>query len=620
MTRSSDPRRKGMRNRLTAAALSLVAALVMVSPAAAIDPVLVDGTPGVTAPKGIFRDAHGALWVADSHAGICRIAGGVMVADDPNTGPVFCDPTGLLTTRIGPVAPGQSAYDATTGTIYVGDLASGSGGVWRMHLDPNGGSGPSVIRSPEKIYDVSLVNRVFGMSYHAGLDVLDFSTKNSPNILRITNPRLCVVPCVPGNAGSAEANATTSLAHDSKGNIYIADLSGVTRIVTGSSDSQARPVAGLNLGFYTAVAYDPDNDRIYAGTTNAEGLDWIDVLDHASNFPLNKTGTYSIGFDGITAIAPDPNSSGHAGRLDVIDDPGIKQVGEDLGGTGRHYTVDFEQFVPPPTIVDGPPPIANVRVASFFFANLSPTTFFCSLDLAPATSCGTGTQGSIAYPGLASGAHSFVLYGNNPLTGPRTIRRFAIDTRAPVASIDTTTITGASAEFGLSADDINVDFTCGIDGGIPTSCDTPVRYAGLANGPHTFTVHATDFVGNVGPTVSKSFQIGPPATPIWKAGKVKATLRGTTLRVIFNAPPGATFARFTLSKTSGIKIRTKTVLIKGGKTNTITITLTRAEAQRLQRQTVTLKITAGARKTSLTTKAGQGKLTVAVRLTHAKGR
>ena len=622
LTRSFGSPQMSTRNRLTAAMLALVVALVIVSPAAAIQSALVDPTPGITAPKGIFRDAHGAVWVADSHAGICRLqdpanhAAGAGLVPSP-----YCDPTGVLVVdpTLRPAAPGQAAFDPSRGDIYVGDLASGSGSVWRLHLTGN----PALIDSAVKILDVSIPNvrdRIFGMSYYGPMKWLDFSSKLSPNIHRIVDPHNCPVfsdplPCGTTNAGSAEMQGTLSLAHDADGNVYIADLSGVTRIRNGSPDTQARPVPGLNLGFYTALAFDSANNRIYAGTTNPEGVDWIDILDRNSN----TTGTYSVGLDGITAISADPTSTPHSGRLDVLDDPGTKQVGEDLARTGRRLTLDFEQFVPPPTIIDGPAAMANVRVAAFFFSNLSPTTFFCSLDLAPATACGTGMQGSMIYYGLASGAHSFVLYGNDPVTGPRTIRRFAIDTRAPVVSIDTTTIAGSSAEFGISADDINVDFTCRLDSGVAASCDTPVRYAGLANGLHTFTVQATDFVGNVGPAVGTSFQIGPPPSPLWKAGKVVARLRGTALRVVFRAPPGTTFARFTLAKTSGVKVRTKTVRIKGGTTNTVTIKLTRAQAQRLQRQTVTLTIRAGAAKTALTTKAGKGKLTVAARLTRAKG-
>jgi hypothetical protein len=615
---STGTRSTRITSGLLAVVAALIAALVLAGPAAAVDPDLVDATPGVTGPMGVFRDDHGALWVADSHAGICRLepqphaAGAAMVPSD------YCDPTGLLTTRIGPTAPGQSAFDRATGDLFVGDLSSQFGGVWRMHLNESGSE--SVIDAAVKIYDVSVTDRVFGMSYHPGSKSLDFSTKRLPNILRITNPHTCpaytdLSACAPLAIGSAEGPATSSLAHDHNGNLYIADVSGITKITNGSSDTQARPVPGLNLGLYTAVAFDADNNRIYAGTTNTEGVDWIDIL----NLGTNETGTYSVGFDGVTAIGVDPKSPMHNGRLDVIDDPGIKQVGEDLGGTGRHLTVDFGDFAPAPTIVDAPAAISNLQVANFAYRYGSSTSFFCSMDKAPATPCGSGTTGLTSYAGLSSGAHSFTVFVANPTTGSRAVRRFAIDTRAPVASIDTMTISGSNAEFGLSADDINVDFTCQIDAAVAKACDNPARFSGLANGLHTFTVHATDFVGNAGPSVLRSFRIGPDPTTAWTPGKVVATLRGTTLKVVFSAPPDASFARFTLTKSSGVVFRTKPVGVKAGKKNTVTVTLTRAQAEKLQRRTVTLKVVTGPGRSALTTKAGKGTLKITARLS-TKGR
>ena len=608
-----------LRGRWVLALVVVVAALAVAGPAAAINPVLADPTPGVTGPMGIFRDSHDQLWVADSHAGICRLE---MGAHDPGAGMIpspYCDPAAVLANRPGPAAPGQSAFDIATGNIYVGDGASGSGGVWRMHIDQSG-PGPWEIDAAVKIYDVSGIDRVFAMAFHPGLKRLDFSTKNSPNILRIDDPATCppssaLNPCTVGVAGSAEVDATSSLIHDAVGNIYIADLSGVTKITEGSQDTQARPVPGLNIGTYTAMAFDEDNNRILAGTTNPEGVDWIDILDLSSQ----KTGTYSVGFDGITAIGVDLMSPMHSGRLDVVDDPGIKQLGEDLGGTGRRFLVDYEQFIPPPVIESGPQPIVNVRVANFFFSNASPTTFYCSLDLAPATACGTGTGGTITYSGLTSGAHTFVLYSNDPNIGPRTIRRFAIDTRAPVSSIDTTTIAGSFVEFGLSSDDLNVNFTCRMDSGPSASCDNPARFAGLADGVHTFTVYATDLVGNVGPPVGTTFRIGPLPDPPWKAGAVTATLRGTTLRVVFNTPPSVKIARVTLAKTNGFKL-VKLVGVKAGSKNTVIIKLTRAQAERLQRRTVTVRIVAGPTKSALTTKAGSGTLKITARLPKTKAR
>ena len=613
------------RSRWALAALALLAALVVAGPASAIAPVLQHATApiGITAPMGVFRDAHDDVWVADSHAGICRVLPVGHLAGAGLDATTYCDPTGLLLNRPGPVAPGQSAFvriDPTHAYIYVGDLASGSGGVWRLRLNET--RDVSVIDQGVKIWDVSTLDRVFGLSFFSdGVNkYIEFSTKNSPNILRIDNPATCPVytdptPCVPSNSGSAEMAATPSLAHDSVGNLFIADLSGVTKITNASLDTQARPVPGMNLGAYTAVAYDASNNRVLAGTTNPEGIDWIDIFDIASN----ATGTYSIGFDGVTAIFADQFSQPFTGRLDVIDDPGIKQVGEDLGGTGRYLTVDFEQFVPPPVIVSGPQPIINVYTASFFFTNATPTSFFCSLDLAPATPCGAGINGTISYNGLAAGVHTFVVLGGDAVTGPRTLRRFSIDTRAPVVSIDSTTIAGSSVEFGLSVDDLNVDFTCRMDQQLPFFCDDPARFAGVADGLHTFTVFATDLVGNAGPAVSTTFRIGPIPPPPWKPGKVTATLRGTSLRVVFNAPPDAKIARFALSKTNGFKLA-KSRKIKPGVKNTVTIVLTRGEALRLQRKAVTLKITAGPTLASLTTSAGKGTVTVVVPLAARKAR
>jgi hypothetical protein len=613
------------RHRWAVTLLALLAALAVAGPASAVDPVLQHATApiGITAPMGVFRDANNDVWVADSHAGICRVLPVGHPAGDGLESTTYCDPTGLLLNRPGPVAPGQSAFvriDATHAYIYIGDLASASGGVWRLRLDET--NPIAVIDQATKIWDVSSLDRVFGMSHFSdGVNrYIEFSTKNSPNILRIADPATCPVytdptPCVPSNSGSAEMAATSSLAHDSVGNLYIADLSGVTKITNGSVDTQARPVPGLNLGAYTAVAYDQDNNRVLAGTTNPEGVDWIDIFDIASN----ATGLYSIGFDGITAIAADQFSTPHTGRLDVIDDPGIKQVGEDLGGTGRYLTVDFEQFVPPPIITSGPQPIINAHTASFFFTNATPTTFFCSLDQVTPTQCGSGPSGTITYNGLTPGAHTFVLSSINATTGPRTLRRFSIDTRAPVVSIDTTTIAGSSVEFGLSVDDLNVDFTCRMDQQLPFVCDDPARFAGVADGLHTFTVFATDLIGNVGPSVSTTFRTGPVPPPPWVPGKITATLRGTSLKIVFNAPPDAKVARFMLSKTNGYKLN-KSRKIKSGVKNTVTITLTRGEALRLQRRAVTLKIFAGPNLSTLTTNAGKGTVKVAVRLAATKGR
>lgn len=56
---------------------------------------------------------------------------------------------------------------------------------------------------------------------------------------------------------------------------------------------------------------------------------------------------------------------------------------------------------------------------------------------------------------------------------------------------------GTSVVFSFAADQARSWFTCSLDGGANELCDTGVAYTGLAPGPHTFTVRASDAFGNV---------------------------------------------------------------------------------------------------------------------------
>ena len=64
----------------------------------------------------------------------------------------------------------------------------------------------------------------------------------------------------------------------------------------------------------------------------------------------------------------------------------------------------------------------------------------------------------------------------------------------------------SSAEFTFSSDVTDSTFECKIDGVDFTLCTSPQNYTGLAEGAHTFSVHAIDPIGNPDPT---------PATYAW---------------------------------------------------------------------------------------------------------
>jgi hypothetical protein len=78
------------------------------------------------------------------------------------------------------------------------------------------------------------------------------------------------------------------------------------------------------------------------------------------------------------------------------------------------------------------------------------------------------------------------------------------DTVAPVTTILTTPTNPSSVPnptFTFSADESPVTFTCKLDAAAPATCTSPTTLS-VGNGPHTFTVFATDPAGNAGAPVS----------------------------------------------------------------------------------------------------------------------
>jgi RNA polymerase sigma factor (sigma-70 family) len=89
------------------------------------------------------------------------------------------------------------------------------------------------------------------------------------------------------------------------------------------------------------------------------------------------------------------------------------------------------------------------------------------------------------------------------------------DSQAPIV-----TITGApgaatavaTAEIAFSASEKGVTFSCVLDGSVPAPCASPVQLAGLAAGPHTFSVTAKDKAGNIGEPAKVAWTYTPPDT------------------------------------------------------------------------------------------------------------
>jgi hypothetical protein len=136
------------------------------------------------------------------------------------------------------------------------------------------------------------------------------------------------------------------------------------------------------------------------------------------------------------------------------------------------------------------------------------STFSCKLDSGAAAAC-TSPKG---YSGLAAGSHTFTLTATDPAGNASSPASFAwtIDLTPPVATITsspTNPTTQTTASISFSSSKAGSTFSCQLDSGAAAACTSPQSYTGLATGSHTFTVTATDPVGNVSAPASYTWTI-----------------------------------------------------------------------------------------------------------------
>ncbi|MFN8150908.1 MAG: Ig-like domain-containing protein [Solirubrobacterales bacterium] len=184
----------------------------------------------------------------------------------------------------------------------------------------------------------------------------------------------------------------------------------------------------------------------------------------------------------------------------------------------RNFTVDLTN--PDTTIDSGPNGPTNDPTASFSFsANEPGSTFKCSVDGAPFTSCSSPLTTS----SLPDGPHTFEVAATDPAGNDDPTpasRSFTVDTNPPDTTINTGPsgpISTSAPQFTFSSPDNTATFECKIDAGPFNPCTSPYTTPTLPDGPHTVQVRAVDPAGNPDPTPdSRSFTIDttPPDTQI----------------------------------------------------------------------------------------------------------
>jgi hypothetical protein len=178
---------------------------------------------------------------------------------------------------------------------------------------------------------------------------------------------------------------------------------------------------------------------------------------------------------------------------------------DDLGNVGpssatRTWTVDTQ--APDTSITSGPSGLTSSSSPTFGFSSTEAnSTFECKLDTGAWEPCNSTTSKS--YTSLSDGEHSFRVRATDDLAhtdSTEAVRTFTIDTVAPDTSISSGPsgdTTSTSASFGFTATEPGATFECKLDAGAWASCTSAKAYSGLATGPHTFLVRATDAAGNL---------------------------------------------------------------------------------------------------------------------------
>jgi FG-GAP-like repeat/Bacterial Ig-like domain len=180
----------------------------------------------------------------------------------------------------------------------------------------------------------------------------------------------------------------------------------------------------------------------------------------------------------------------------------------------RSFTVDTK--APVVSITSGPSWATNDDRPSFAFSSEPGATYECRLD-GPGDSTGsdTGCASPRTYAGLADGSYTFVVHAKDAAgnVGAAT-RAFSVDTTPPPVAITSgpSGITDDDApSFAFDAGEPGATLECRLDGPAGTmdgfaGCTSPKAYSGLADGSYSFSVRATDPVGNTA-AATRSFTV-----------------------------------------------------------------------------------------------------------------
>jgi hypothetical protein len=110
--------------------------------------------------------------------------------------------------------------------------------------------------------------------------------------------------------------------------------------------------------------------------------------------------------------------------------------------------------------------------------------------------------------GTSDGAHT--VYAVASPSGDAAAAAIVVDgtpSPVPVLTLTPAAVSGDTVTFAYTEAEASATVDCALDGAAFTSCSSPVDYAGLSAGSHTFQARATDAVGNVSASTSYTWTV-----------------------------------------------------------------------------------------------------------------
>jgi hypothetical protein len=239
------------------------------------------------------------------------------------------------------------------------------------------------------------------------------------------------------------------------------------------------------------------------------------VTSTSASFEFGSAASDLAGFtctlDGLVASCTSPRTlSSLAQGEHTFSVVGVDDLGNSGAAATHTWTVDTAG--PVVTFTAKPPPRTAQTAAAFDWGTTATdlASYSCTIDGV------TGDCDALDLSSLSEGQHSFSVVGTDDLGNPGNPATWTwtIDTTAPAVTLTATpallsNAADTSFSFTSAATDV-AGFTCTLDG-TETACTSAYVVSDLAPGDHSFSVFATDDVGNDGDPVTYAWTVDTAA-------------------------------------------------------------------------------------------------------------